>query len=294
MSFGDRDSLLATARTTEALGYSELYTADHVGNADPLLPLMIAAEATTHLRLGPLVINNELNHPALLARTIATADHMTGGRVILGMGTGYMQSEHDATGIELRTPRDRVDRLEESLIVLRSLLDRGAVSHEGVHHRIELADLGVRPDQDRVPILVGGHGRRVIDVGAKHADVFQFTGLTFGPDGAPDTGGFGLDSIRERCRWLTEAAGDRSDEIVRSALVQRVAVGGGADDQIHALIDDRGFDRRLIDETPFILMGSEEQVIDKVERLRAELAVSHFVVRKPEVFAPIVERLGQA
>ena len=294
MGFGDRESLLATARAAETLGYSELYTADHVGLADPLLPLIVAAESTTRLRFGPLVLNNELHHPALLARSIATADHMTGGRLILGMGTGYMRAEHDATGIELREPADRIDRLEESLVILRSLLDNGSASHAGTHHRIELEDLGIRPAQRRVPILLGGNGRKVIGVGARLADVFQFTGLTFGPGGTPDNAGFALATVRDQCRWLNDAARDRSDRVVRSALVQRTAIGEGADDRIRTLVDDRGLDPTLIAETPFLMMGSEEQVVDKIERLREELAITHFVVREPEEFAPIVERFAQA
>ena len=111
----DREAVISAARQAEDFGYEELYSYDHLGTVDPFIPLVVAAEATSQLRLGPLVLNNEFHHPALLARTAATFDRMTGGRLVLGVGTGYAKSEHDATNIELRTPSERVGRLGESL-----------------------------------------------------------------------------------------------------------------------------------------------------------------------------------
>jgi alkanesulfonate monooxygenase SsuD/methylene tetrahydromethanopterin reductase-like flavin-dependent oxidoreductase (luciferase family) len=133
----DHDGLVTSARQIESLGYDELFSYDHVGTVDPFVPLMVAAEATTRLRVGPLVINNELHHPALLARTAATVDRLTGGRLVLGLGTGFTQSEHDAIGLVLRDAGPRVTRFEQSVIALRSLLDtaRGSSMVEAVRYR---------------------------------------------------------------------------------------------------------------------------------------------------------------
>ncbi|HEY7626273.1 MAG TPA: LLM class flavin-dependent oxidoreductase, partial [Ilumatobacteraceae bacterium] len=90
----DHDGLVAAARRIESLGYAELFSYDHVGTVDPFIPLAVAAEATTTLRVGPLVLNNELHHPALLARTAATVDRLSGGRLVVGLGTGYAHDEH--------------------------------------------------------------------------------------------------------------------------------------------------------------------------------------------------------
>jgi alkanesulfonate monooxygenase SsuD/methylene tetrahydromethanopterin reductase-like flavin-dependent oxidoreductase (luciferase family) len=135
-------------------------THDHLGSVDPFIPLIVVAEATDHLRVGPLVLNNELHHPALLARTVATADQLTGGRIVLGVGTGYAKSEHEAMGIDFRSPTRRVERLGESLRALCSLFDHGAVDSVGTYHRLAIADLGVRPVQQHLPFLIGGFGRR--------------------------------------------------------------------------------------------------------------------------------------
>lgn len=288
----DHDGLVEVARRIEALGYDELYSYDHIGAVDPFVPLVVAAEATTRLRVGPLVLNNEFHHPALLARTAATVDRLSGGRLVLGLGTGYMQSEHDAIGMPLRAPGQRVGRFEESVIALRSLLDTGAVRLDGEHHRLAIDDLGIRPLQQRVPLLIGGHGERVVRIAARYADIVQFTGLTHGEGGDPSPGGFAVDAVRRRARWLADAAGERSAEIERSALVQATIIGDRAAEQIAATARRFDVDEELIDHTPFVLIGSVAQVVDKLERQRADLGISHVVIRDPEGFAPVVAALA--
>lgn len=287
--FGDPVALAAHARHVEALGYDELYSADHIGFVDPFAPLLAAALATDRLRVGPLVINNELHHPVLLARTAATVDRLTGGRLVLGMGTGYQQSEHDAIGSPIRPPGARVDRFAESLAVLRTLLDDGSADLGGDHLHVHLDDLGVRPIQERLPLLIGGHGRRVVGLAGKLADIYQFTGLTHAADGAISAGGFSLDDLRRRAEWLKEAAEGR--EIERSALVQLTGIGDDAP-PVDDLTDRFGLDAETLTDSPFVLIGSVDQIVDKLERVRQELGISHIVVRDPDGFAPIVDRLA--
>lgn len=287
----DPEAVTAVARQAESLGYEELYSYDHIGAVDPFAPLVVAAGATSSLRVGPLVLNNELHHPVLIARTAATVDRLTGGRLVLGIGTGYAQDEHDAIGIELRPPGTRVDRLEESLTAIRALLDDGAITMSGAYHTLAVSDLGVRPVQGRVPILLGGYGRRMIEVGARHADIFQFTGFTLGAGGALAPGGFSLAAARERAAWLTDA-GDRSGDVKRSILVQHTAIGPDAAGGIDQLATRFGLDPPTLRETPFVLVGSIAQVVDRLEQLRQQLGVSHVVVRDAEGFAPIVEALA--
>jgi probable F420-dependent oxidoreductase len=296
----DHDGLVAAARRIESLGYAELFSYDHVGTVDPFIPLAVAAEATTTLRVGPLVLNNELHHPALLARTAATVDRLSGGRLVVGLGTGYAHDEHEATGIPLRPPAARVERFEESVIALRSLLDTGGVQFDGVYHALHIDDLGIRPLQTRVPLLIGGHGKRVVGIAARHADIFQFTGLTHTVDdegrGKPTAAGFAIDALRERARWLADAAGDRADDIERSALVQHIDVdtrdSAPSAARLDELADRFHLPADVVAETPFVLVGSPEQIIDKLERVRADLGITHYVVREAEAFAPIVAALA--
>ncbi len=291
----NHDGLTNTARAAESLGYEELYVPDHFGSVDPFIAVMVAAAATTTLRVGTLVLNNEFHSTALLARTAATIDRHTAGRFILGCGTGYMQSEHEATGIELRPPRERVDRFEESIASLRQLLDTQSATMRGKYVNMVNANLGVHPIQARLPILIGGNGRRVVGIAAKYADIFQFTGLTHGPGGVPGIGGFAMSEVIQRRDWLVAVAGDRIADIERSTLIQHTAVSDGSGPRpvnIGAIAAEFEIDEELVHETPFILAGSTEQIIDKLERLRADLGISHIVVRDIEGFAPIVAALS--
>lgn len=301
--FDDPIALGEHARRIEELGYSELFAADHIGApfgggrgggknvVDPFAPLLIAAAATTRLRIGTLVLNNEFYNPALLARTVASVDRLSSGRLVLGLGTGYAEAEHDAIGVPIRAPGRRVTRFAESLEILRSMLDDGTVEHRGEHESAVFDDVGLRPQQAHVPFLIGGHGRRVVTLAAKHADVYQFTGLTHGEGGVPTGGGFALPDLIERARWLEDAAGDRADEIERSALVQLVAVGDDipSDDD---LAEQFELPPEVLRETPFVLSGTVEQIVDKVGRLRDQLSITHYVVRDAEAFAPVVAALA--
>jgi len=300
--FGDPAPLRDHARRAEDLGYVEFYSSDHIGApggerqggahvVDPFIPLIVASEATSRLGVGPLVLNNEFYNPALLARTAATVDRLTDGRLVLGLGTGYAEAEHAAIGSPIRPPGTRVSRLGESLAVLRSLLDTGTVDHAGTHVSVHFDDVGIEPSQGHVPFLIGGHGRRVVELAGQYADVYQFTGLTHGEGGAPSAGGFGLGDLTERAQWLDEAAGDRNDSIERSALVQLTSVGDDAT-SYSELADQFEMDAETIEQTPFVLAGSVAQVVDKIERLRERLGITHYVVRDPEGFAPIVDALG--
>jgi probable F420-dependent oxidoreductase len=297
MGFEDPAEVTSFARRVEALGYDELYSYDHFGADDPFAPLMVAALATELLRVGPLVINNEFHHPALLARTAASVDRLIGGRLVLGLGTGYDQAEHASIGLTLRQPKARVDRFGESLSVLRSLLDDGTCQFDGDHHRLAVTEVESRASQPHVPFLIGGHGHRVVALGARYADIFQFTGLTHGEGGKPEPGGFAIEQVIERSRQLTAAAGDRDDQIERSTLVQLATVGPDArsSDEAGRLADRAraaGLDADTIDGTPFVLIGSVDQIVDKLERLRQLIGISHVVVRDPDAFAPIVDQLA--
>ena len=141
-------------------------------------------------------------------------------------------------------------------------------------------------------MLIGGHGKRVVGIAARHANIFQFTGLTQGDGGQPAAGGFGIEAIRKRSRWLAEAAGDRLGDIERSALVQFTQNGPTTDDELDAMAERFQVSRELIDETPFVLIGSVEQIVDKLECLRSDVGISHFEVREAEGFAPVVAALA--
>jgi probable F420-dependent oxidoreductase len=287
--FDDPAALAEYARHVESLGYDELYSFDHVGAVDPFVPLVVAATATERLRVGPLVINNELHNPVLLARTAASVDALSDGRLVLGVGAGYDEAEHESIGSPIRPPAPRVERLGESLAVVRSLLDTGAAQLDGTHVSVSVSDLGVRPANRRLPMLIGGHGERMVRLAGRFADIFQFTGLVHGEGGVPSGAGFAVEHLDERARWLTDAAGDRNAEIERSALVQVVSVDGSGPgiEETAARIGSGD----VVAQTPFVLIGSVAQLVDKLHGLRDRLGISHYVIRDADAFAPVADAL---
>ena len=205
---GDLETLVTAARDAARLGYAEVFSSDHIGRPDPFVPLVVAAGAVPGLRVGPLVLNNELHQPALLARTAATVDALTGGRLVLGLGTGYDQSEPTPPGSRCARPAPACGGSASRSPCCGRCSTTGrrrstASSTKWPSTTSGAAGAGARPVPDRRPRPAGGR------LAGRLADIFQFTGLTHGDDGAPGPGGFRLADVLRRGEWLEEAAGDR-------------------------------------------------------------------------------------
>ncbi|HEX5947259.1 MAG TPA: LLM class flavin-dependent oxidoreductase [Acidimicrobiales bacterium] len=210
--------ILAAARHAEATGWDGLWIADHfMGNAPGPMPAEVPtleagslvaalAAAVDRVRIGTLVYGNTYRHPAVLANMAATVDHVSGGRFVLGMGTGWQVNEHEQYGIELPPTGELVDRFAEAIQVVRSLLREPTTTFAGDHYRLTDALCEPKPVQDRLPILVGAKGDRMLGIAARHADEWNAWGLP--------------DHIAERSAALDracEAAGRDPGEIARSA-----------------------------------------------------------------------------
>jgi probable F420-dependent oxidoreductase len=169
------------ARQAEDLGFSVVTVPDHLldGCLSPFAALGVAAEATSTVRVGTLVLNNNLRHPTLVAREALTLDLLSGGRLELGLGAGSTMSaaEHDSIGMPFDDATTRVARLAESVEVLDGLLRGNEVTFEGEHYRL----IGHRAwppavQQPRPPMLIGGSRRQVLKIGAELADTVGLSG----------------------------------------------------------------------------------------------------------------------
>src|SRR6202521_6455478 len=126
------------ARQVESLGYSALYLPDHfTDQLVTIAALMAAADATTRLRVGSLVFDNDYRHPAVLAKEAATLDLLSEGRFDLGLGAGWMASDYEQTGIPYDSPGTRIERLEEGLQIIKGLMAGGSFSFSGKHYQIK-------------------------------------------------------------------------------------------------------------------------------------------------------------
>ncbi len=179
--------VLDIVRTCDDAGWYAAYFADHFmpndpGGAAPLDGPMLEcfavlaglAARTERIRLGSLVAGNLYRHPAVLANQAAAIDHVSDGRMILGVGAGWQVNEHAAYGIDLLDTRTRLDRFEEACDVLASLLREPRTTFTGRHYRVTDAPADPKPVQDRLPLLVGGGGeQRTLRIAARFADVWN-------------------------------------------------------------------------------------------------------------------------
>ena len=284
------------ARRVEQLGYSILVVPDHFrDHLAPVPALTAAALATTRLRVGSLVFSNDFRHPAVLAKEAATIDVLSGGRFELGLGGGWLRAEYDQTGIPFEAPGTRIERLEEAVTIIKGLLAGERVTFAGRHYAI--ADLEGRPtpvQRPHPPIAIGGGGRRTLTLAAREASI---VGLV--PRARRDGSGLDMTDLsdtatREKLEWVRSAAGDRFDSLEIHALIQAVAVGERRTAAADQLASRFKVARDVVLETPYVLLGTVEEMCETLWQRRERYGISYLTVfeRDMEVFAPVVARLA--
>lgn len=178
--------VVALARHVESTGWDGIYFADHfMPNGDDTsgewteawTTLAALAATVPRVRLGTLVTGNTYRHPAVLAKMVANIDHISGGRVVLGLGSGWQENEHTAYGIPFYTVRERLDRLDEACALIKSLFENETTSFQGKYYQLAAAPLAPKPVQSPVPLLIGGGGEKVtLRIAAKHATEWNVWG----------------------------------------------------------------------------------------------------------------------
>jgi alkanesulfonate monooxygenase SsuD/methylene tetrahydromethanopterin reductase-like flavin-dependent oxidoreductase (luciferase family) len=164
----------------EGLGFDHAWLVDHLVDTDGAPEdgclegwtlLAAIAALTERIRLGVLVSSNTFRHPAVLLKEAVTVDHISGGRLILGMGTGWHEDEHRRYGIDLPLPPERVDRFEEAVELITLLMSQERTTFHGRHYHLDDAHLEPPPIQrPRIPILIAAHRPRMLRIAARYAD----------------------------------------------------------------------------------------------------------------------------
>ncbi|MGW8376859.1 TIGR03621 family F420-dependent LLM class oxidoreductase [Streptomyces sp. ODS28] len=260
-----------SCRRAEELGYDTLHIADHLGMPAPFSALATAAEVTERMRLGTLVLNAAFWNPALLAREVATCDQLTGGRLELGLGTGYIAAEHEAAGLPFGSPGARVDHLAHTVRELRR----------------HLADPehAPRPVQEPVPLLLGGNGDRVLRLAAEYAEVAAFTGarqVRGAPYGALEL--ISPDALEERVSHFRACASSRSAPAELNMLVQRVAI---TEDRASAAASWRAHAPALTEPEllshPALLAGTASEIAAQLHEHRERFGFTYYSVLEGEM-----------
>jgi alkanesulfonate monooxygenase SsuD/methylene tetrahydromethanopterin reductase-like flavin-dependent oxidoreductase (luciferase family) len=222
---------LALARRSEELGYDSIWVGDHLlyrgpGDTEPRGPwecwsmLAALAAGTERIELGPLVASTSFHAPAMLAKKAATVDEISGGRLTLGLGAGWNETEYTAFGF----PFDhRISRFEEAFTIIRTLLTAGAIDFQGTYYTVrdcELRPRGPRPAGP--PILLGSSGERMLAIAAPYIDSWNAWFV--------DTGNRpqGIAPLREKVDAAARAAGRDPRQIERTvAVLVRLRSGRG-------------------------------------------------------------------
>jgi probable F420-dependent oxidoreductase len=274
-----------------------LLVPDHLAAMLATIPaVMSAADATTRLRIGTNVLNNDLRHPVLLAREAATMDLLTDGRLELGLGAGYMRIEYDQAGLRFDRGGIRVERLAESVPIIKDLLGGAEVTFVGQHYRVTSHRIYPLPVQrPRPPIIIGGNGPRLLALAAREADTVNLTGVTFTQGGTTlDMSGWKVAGVDERLRVIRDAAGGRFGALELSAQIQRVIVTDRPREAAEEL--QKTWKQISVDEilaAPFVLIGTVDEMVEALRARRDRWGISYFVTFEPflDALAPVVARL---
>ena len=245
----------------------------------PFVTLQAIAGATSRIRLGTLVVNNDLRHPAVLAQDAATVDRLSGGRLELGVGAGWARDEYQRAGIAYDAPALRVERLRETVMALRALFTGEPVTTDGP--AVLLRDHVVAPAPAQgaaLPLLVGGNGDRVLALAAEHADIVSFTGFSPDREGANVRTHFSRAGLADRVAHVGRHAIGRATTPELNVLLQQLVITDDRDYHAHVMGQRHNMSTLEVLSCPFLVFGSVEEISWQLLRLAGDFGISYVTV----------------
>jgi probable F420-dependent oxidoreductase len=271
-----------------------LLIADHFGRQlAPLPALVAAADATTQLRVGTFVLDNDFRHPAALAKEAATVDLLTEGRFELGLGAGWNPADYRKTGLTFEAAGTRVGKLEEALQIVKAFFDGAPVSFEGRYYKVDGLDALPAPKQrPSPPIMLGAAGKRMLTLAAREADIVNFPDR---PSRGVSTAGnpaLGINT-EEQMAVVKLAAGERYAKLELSSLcIPRLT--DDVDGTYEKLAQQMQTAPDIVRAMPGALIGSVDAIVDKLQANRERFDLSYAVIPGAAIddMAPVVVRLA--
>lgn len=282
----DIDSWSSLSRRLETSGFEALVVGDHPGaGASPWPALGAAAAVTATLKLGTYVLQSGVRDPVQAAADAATLDILAPGRVLFGLGAGHTFREWEVTERNRPSPADRAGRLAEFVDAVARLLNGETVTTDGRYLRLVDACLEDLPVTGRVQLIVGGGNPQVLRVAAARAKVVALSGLgRTRPDGHRHEVRWTSADLHAQLNVVHEESERCGTAPAIEALVQVVTV---TEDRPHALAD---LSERLqgvpvgdLDKTPFVLVGTIEEMAAQLVRQAEQLGITRYVVREPAI-----------
>lgn len=284
-----------TAKRAEEAGFAVVTVIDHFGTSGGIFSSLVAAyEAAPSLRVGTLVLNGDFWNPSLLAREVVTADVLTDGRFELGVGAGWDVADYRAMGLVRHPASERIAKLGEAIEILDQAFAGGPVKYEGTYYSIE-TDALPKPKQKRIPLVIGGGGRGILELAAQKADIVSLHRKLQRGVAASWEGEAAADRVAERVSWVRAAAGERFDQLQLHALVQKIVVSDRRREAAAALGKANGFDADEILASPHFLVGTVDEMVDDLIERRSRWGINYWTLvggDEIETFAPVVKRLA--
>ncbi len=263
---------LQIAQACEQHRIPALFRSDHYTNLDGRDPTRTALDAwattcalaavTSTLRLGTLVSPVTFRHPSMLAKTVTTADHISDGRVELGLGAGWHEREHQAYGFPFPSVRERMAILEEQLEVVLGHWSEGPFSFDGQHYRVQELDARPKPVQrPHPPLIMGGNaGPRSAALAARYADEYNTAFPT-------------LDDVRQRKAKIDQACEQAGRDPLPFSIMTAVVVGTGSEElhrRLGRLAEKIGADPGQLasEPPPGWVVGTVEQAAEQLAALK--------------------------
>jgi len=277
------------ARRLEDTGFDTLLVPDHLVGPRfaPIAAMTAAACATTRLNVGTLVFANDFRHPAILAKEATTIDILSGGRLEVGLGTGWMAHDYRQAGLVLDPPGVRVARLAEAIAVLKGLWGEGPFHYAGRYYTIDAMDQTPKPGH-RPRLMLGGGGPKMLALAAREADVINLTMRVKADGSGPDTADSGPAAFRAKIDIVREAAGDRFADVELGTSVLQIGLGHDVESWSAANPSAQA-------DTPQVLVGSKDEICDRLRFWREELGITNYVLHHEhdlDAFTPVVQALA--
>jgi probable F420-dependent oxidoreductase len=290
---GNRDRVIETAKRAEAAGAHVVLATDHLGDWGALPRLLVAAEATT-LRIGTLVLNNDLRHPQVIAQELATFDAMTDGRLEIGIGAGWNRLEYEAAGLRFDPPKERLRRMMASMRMIRQALEQGRIEHEAddAYPAVHQQGLPTSIQRPHPPFLVGGGGPKLLTFAAQEADIIGIDPRSL-PGGGGDPEDITGAAVDRKVGWIREAAGERWAELEINIQVWEV------DPDFHTRRGTppprtRGISEEELPLSPHYLIGDTDEMVGTLFARRERWGISYITLPASAlpIFEPVMARLA--
>jgi probable F420-dependent oxidoreductase len=299
-----------TAQQSEALGYSALFATDHYFgpgpvsestghrpvDVAPLAAIAVAAAATTSLRVGCRVFCVDYHQPVVLAKELATLDMLSEGRLEVGLGAGWVAAEYDALGIAMDAAGIRIERLGEVVELLKQHWSGQPVDVRGTH--VTAHGFAGRPlpvQRPHPPLLIGGGAPKILRLAGRLADIVSINfNNASGRLGSKSVASSSVSGTESKLGWIREGAGDRFSDLEIEIGAYFVAVKDDPRETLSAMASRFGVEPADLVRHPHALIGSVDEICERLEQRRAELGVSYINIAQRHMteFAPVVAKLS--